>query len=163
MPTYYNNSNLDVDVSEIALHIKAKSRVSSIVVIPESLLLGKYANLGITQLSIYPCYNPIVAEHIVNFVDETDEQLLTLNVRETDYVQIRSPNLTGHVFLQDKANEPPIRFGYNDLITVRTEYRVEKMIFIPDFQGSLLLIEYKDEIKYERWTTGSYRQETIRD
>ncbi len=160
MPTYQNNSNLDVDIVEIGLHLRAKEIASSILVIPETLLSTKYANLGVIQTDIHPCYNPIIAEHGIVFTAPGDEQEVVLNVMETNYVEVCYSTTIVLVFLQAKTNEPPIRVGATDMLRLRTTYRVEKLIFVPDCQGELLVIEYKDHIKYDRWTRGSFTLES---
>jgi len=162
MPTYMNSSNQTVTVKEMGLKLPP-GRTASIVVIPERWLLGKYANLGITRVDIFPCYNPIVAEHIVQFTALNDYKTITLNVMETDYIEIAESSTNCIVFIQDMNNEPAIRLKCKETVRVRTRHRVEKVIFDPDGEGALFVREMTDEVKYDRWDRTRYSLESIPD
>ena len=162
MPTYNNNNPMDIIVSEVKLTLRPGLN-HTIVVIPSALLASRYNSMGITQTSIFPCYNPLINDHHVVFAFAGDNKTITLNVLQTDYVEIYYGSTNVDIYLQDANNTPPIQVKKDDYYRLRTKWRVETLLIVPEEAGEIFIKELKDEPDFEMWDRGRYALESIKD
>jgi hypothetical protein len=149
MPTYRNTGKTDVHVSEIGLMIRAGNQLSTILIIPEFLLEGKYSG-KIEKLSDLPVYNPILAEHVAYFTSY-DAITVSLKMLGTDYIEISNSNINVECWLQTLENSPPLVVHPGDIFNLSVSNNLDTVIIVPkEIPGSLIIREMTNEVMVKR-------------
>ena len=135
MPTYRNDTSQYITVGDYYFEPGTQHAVEEIL---EALPGGEL----LTKLSPAPYFNPVVAVHEVTFTTAGEQVNVPLNVAATASVEVLNVlecNL--EIYLCGLANTPPIPVPAGGGIELKTERKVDRLILVPDGDGSCLVLE----------------------
>ena len=114
------------------------------------LVLGKYSLYGILVTDEMPIYNPIISSSIITFNNSSDKKTISIKTLVTDIVELSQATCKVDVFLQIESNTPPVQVNINDVVTLQSKCKFNKLVLSPSGQGSVVVREMLSTINYER-------------